>query len=184
MIGDQVFSQLTTGQQNAGLGAFVGFNCITCISDILIGYNTASSILTSGSGNIMICNNCDVPASNTSNWLNIGNAVMAVLSPPTVASGFGTSPSIPKGASTRAFTVNVGSGGSATTGVLNMSQAMPNGYICKATDITHAGSFVTEAVPDGSNPTFEIDLLNYSRTTGLAIAWTANDVITVMCEGY
>ncbi len=106
--------------------------------------------------------------------------VMIPNTAPTVASGFGTSPSIPVNNGASVFTLNVGTGGSAVAGVVTMPAAA-TGWACDATNSTHVASFVEAVLPTS---TTSITINNYSRTTGSAIAWTASDVLVVKCLGY
>lgn len=99
---------------------------------------------------------------------------------PTISSGFGTNPSIVANNGTAAFTVNVGTGGTATGGVVGLPTAT-TGWACSAADITTPASFVTvQTATAATTATFA----NYARTTGLLIAWTASDVLSVQCVGY
>lgn len=115
-------------------------------------------------------------------YLNGGLIVANLLesaTAPTVASGFGTSPSIPKNNGTAAFTVNVGTGGSATSGVIGLPTAA-NGWICLATDMTTPGAnFTKQSASSTTSATFT----NYN-SAGSATAWAANDNLIVHCQGY
>lgn len=112
--------------------------------------------------------------------INIGTTLLISTTAPTISSGFGTSPSVPNSNSTAVFTVNVGTGGTATAGVVAMPTAV-NGWACKVTDITTTDSFVTE---QNAMTTTTVSVKNYSRTTGLAIAWTASDILQFQCKAY
>lgn len=98
---------------------------------------------------------------------------------PTV-SGFGTSPSVPANNGTCAFTIDVGTGGVASTGTVTLPAAA-NGWVCNAQDVTTPAMFITSQT-GGTSTT--ATFTNYSRTTGLAIAWTASDILRVSCMGY
>ena len=111
----------------------------------------------------------------------IGFASLAVSgTAPTIASGFGASPSVVASNGTAAFTVNVGTGGAASSGVLTMPAAT-TGWVVQATDLTNAALFVTVQT---AGSTTSVTLTNYSRTTGLAIAWTASDVLSCVATAY
>lgn len=100
---------------------------------------------------------------------------------PTISSGFGSSPSIVNNNGTCAFEINVGTGGSASTGVIGLPAAA-HGWVCQVGDITTSASFVTyQAAPLS---TTSAQVANTSRTTGLNIAWTASDHLVVSCFGY
>lgn len=100
---------------------------------------------------------------------------------PTIASGFGSSPSIPANNGTAAFTVNVGTGGVASSGVITMPTAT-TGWACTAnpTGAPQAAA-VTDSAPTS---TTSITLTNYTVSTGIALAWPAGTVLEVICVGY
>lgn len=104
------------------------------------------------------------------------------LSPtaPTIASGFGTTPSIPNANGTAAFTVNVGTGGVASSGVLTFPTAA-TGWVVDCTNITNAATSVTAQT---AGTTTSVTLANYSRTTGLLTAWVASDVLRCKAMAY
>lgn len=98
---------------------------------------------------------------------------------PTI-SGFGTSPSVPSNNGTCAFTINVGTGGTASTGTVTLPAAA-TGWVCTAQDVTTPASYITSQT---GGTTTTATFTNYSRTTGLATAWTASDILRVSCMGY
>ena len=90
---------------------------------------------------------------------------------PTISSGFGTSPSIVQQNGTAAFEINVGTGGSATSGVIGLPTAA-NGWSCTAQDmstniVTRETAFTTTTV-----------------TLTAASAWTASDKLLVNCAAF
>lgn len=90
---------------------------------------------------------------------------------PTISSGFGTSPSVVAGNGVNgpaSFTVNVGTGGSATSGVLGLATAA-NGWNCFATD--QSTNVVTRQTASTAS----------TATLTAASAWTASDVLLVSC---
>ena len=98
---------------------------------------------------------------------------------PSISSGFGTTPSVTAGYAA-AFRVNVGTGGAATTGVVALPTAFA-GWNCTAQDITTPASFVTAQT---ASTVSTASFANYSRTTGLSIAWTASDILAISCLPY
>lgn len=164
-IGDYAINGLAAGNTMTALGANVGPSCVTSSGSILIGFSNA----------------VDCPASNTSNWLNIGNAIRATLVKPTISSGFGTSPTVPSGTSSAVFTVNVGTGGTATSGVVLFATAAPTGWACSVTDQTNPGPNKTMV---SASTTTTATFSNYSQTTGIAAAWSASDILVAQCNGY
>jgi hypothetical protein len=166
-IGKDTAAAITTATNSTFLGKAVGSTT----------FLSGTGVLLIGSGNQTVT----TAAAGTSNWLNIENAYRANTVAPTVSSGFGTSPTIPAGTSSAGFTVNVGTGGTANTGVIAFATAAPTGWICTAVDQTNPGTSNTVAIPLS---TTTITLNNYSRTTGLLAAWAASDVIAVSCNGF
>lgn len=96
---------------------------------------------------------------------------------PTISSGFGTSPSILTNNGPASFSVNVGTGGAASTGVIGLPTAT-NGWTCWANDVTTPGT--NETKQTGSTTT-TASFTNFNTTTGAATAWTASDTLTIGC---
>jgi hypothetical protein len=100
---------------------------------------------------------------------------------PTVSSGFGTSPSIVNNNGTVAFTINVGTGGTATNGVIGLPTAA-TGWHCVADDLTtqSATVFYTHQI---ATSTTTATIANFN-TAGAQAAWVASDVLRVSCFAY
>lgn len=167
------------------IGSAVGNASVTSAAGqhVLIGNAVGQTNLAGGANEILIGNGIDMPAGagGANNWRNIGGVWLGRLNTPTLTSGFGTSP-VFAGASTAGFTVNVGTGGTASAGVVNMGTIVaPTGWACSAVDQTNPATSNTVATPTSTST---ITLTNYSRTTGVATAWAASDIITVTCNGY
>lgn len=167
----------TTNQYNArifGVNNVIGVALSIC--------NTANTTqagcsdklwLDKASGNVHVAQALENGASGI-----IGSATL-----PTIASGFGTSPVAPAGGTsngTWAFQVTIGTGGTATSGVLTMPAAL-HGWNCSATDetTTSATAFVTKQTAD---TTTSVTLGNFN-TSGAAAAWNASDVLQISCVG-
>lgn len=99
---------------------------------------------------------------------------------PTISAGFGTSPTLTAANGTAAFLVTIGAGGTASTGTITFPAAL-TGWVVQLTDVTTNASFVTSQT-GGSTTTATVQ--NYSRTTGLGIAWTAGDVLRCTAVAY
>lgn len=99
------------------------------------------------------------------------NALLISGTAPTIGSGFGTSPSIVANNGTAAFTVNVGTGGVATSGVLTLPAAT-TGWNCFVIDRTN------------NTVTRETATTTTSATLTAASAWAASDILQVSCFGY
>lgn len=171
-----------TNSRNTAIGNSSGSKITTGASNVIVGDSVASLTLTTGSNNILIGTSSlvDTTASSQSNYINIGNALIGVAIKPSIASGFGSSPSVVSGNSTAAFTVNVGTGGTAQNGVVALGSA-PTGWACNADDITTPATNSTRMISStATTATFQ----NYSRTTGLAAAWAASDILAITCNGF
>jgi hypothetical protein len=179
-------ANLTIGFGNTILGSVSGGALTTAQENTFIGFGVATTTCATGYGLILIgsgsdARNVDCPAAGTSQWLNIENSIYHNTVAPTISSGFGSVPSVPHGNSDAAFTVNVGTGGTASSGVITFATAAPNGWACFANDNTNNATFVEGVVSTSAS---SITITNYSRTTGLPIAWTASDVLVVSCSGF
>jgi len=176
--GALALQKVTTGDYNVGLGNKAGSIISTGSGNVIVGYNAAAT-LTTGSNNVIIGNGLDVVSASSASYTNI-NGIAGYGTKPTVASGFGTTPTVPSGTSTFAFTVNVGTGAAATGGVLTMPAA-PTGWACNVDDITTpAGNSTRMTAQTATTVTFT----NYSRTTGIAAAWPASDILAISCNAY
>lgn len=91
---------------------------------------------------------------------------------PTVSSGFGTSPAIPNNNGAASFTVDVGTGGVATSGILNLGATASTGWNCFVIDRT------TNIV------TRETATTTTTATLTAASAWGANDILQVTCFAF
>lgn len=100
---------------------------------------------------------------------------------PTIASGFGTSPSVVANNGTAAFTINVGTGGTASAGVVTLPAAT-TGWDCKVSpNGAPQAAAITYSAPTS---TTSVTITNYTLATGAALAWAASTVLNVNCRGY
>lgn len=120
-------------------------------------------------------------ATQSTGYSLISGHVMLSNTAPTIASGFGSTPSIVASNGTAAFTVNVGTGGAASSGVLTMPTAT-TGWSCQVfpNGAPQAGA-VTYSAPTSATT---VTLTNYTESTGVALAWTASLVLNVNCIAY
>ncbi len=115
---------------------------------------------------------------NLNGSLKVAN-ILATRTSPAVQSGFGSSPSITANGSS-SFAVTVGSGGTQGVIVFPSRSGTSNGWACSAADVTNpASSFTQQTGSTANTATFT----NFVRTTGAAGAWTAGDVIEILCLG-
>ena len=117
---------------------------------------------------------------NTENpsTLSLGGNLVMSSTVPTIASGFGTSPTI-TGVNTAAFKVVIGTGGAAG-GTITLP-ASANGWVVQAFDVT-AGT--TLFLQQTGSTTTSFTVTSFSITTGLAANMTAGDVILFMAMAY
>lgn len=101
---------------------------------------------------------------------------------PTVSSGFGTSPTV-AGTAT-AFRVDVGTGGTATAGVLTMPSAA-TAWNCHVENLTGTlGNYANQRTVQLSSTTTTVTIENQTISTGAALAWTASDIVALLCAAY
>lgn len=111
----------------------------------------------------------------TDGSVTLNNAAIALGSTlkfdalPTIASGFGTSPAITAGSTPLAGSINVGTGGTATTGVINFNgTAYPSAPFCIVTTTTT------------TTPT-RVLASTTQLTLNSTVAWLASDVVNWHC---
>ena len=109
---------------------------------------------------------------------SIGSNLIISSTAPTIASGFGTSPSILAN-NTAAFRVTVGSGGTDYQGQLTMPAA-PNGWACTAQEVGMAYS----AIRQMNSSTINVQFNNYNSSTGANMPWGVGALILVQCTAY
>lgn len=126
-----------------------------------------------GSGKVMLQASPSVTGVLTAPSVTTTN-VLLTSAAPTVSSGFGTSPSIVGNNGTATFTVNVGTGGVATSGVIGLPAAT-NGWVVHCDDLTTSSStvFITKQTAS-STTTATIGNFN---TAAAAAAWVASDIL-------
>jgi phage-related tail fiber protein len=100
---------------------------------------------------------------------------------PVIASGFGATPSVVASNGTAVFTINVGTGGTASSGVLTMP-ADVTGWAC--TVQPNGAPQAAAAMYSAPTSATSITITNYTATTALALAWPSGFVVSVQCRGY
>ena len=137
-------------------------------------YNPANVAITGGTISASTIN------ATTSQSLN-GKLLFSAIAP-TIASGFGTSPFIVSSNGTATITVNVGTGGTAVFGIVNLAAA-PNGWSCAVTaDRLEVNS---ANYPRASlTTTSQIGINNIVTSTGAQTPWPSGDTFTVNCIPY
>ena len=125
--------------------------------------------------------NPSVTSASVTGSYKVNNVLLCSATAPTISSGFGTSPSIANNNGTCAFTVNVGTGGTATSGVIGLPTAT-TGWVVNCTDLTtnSATVFVTKQTAT-TTTTATVGNFNTSAT---AAAWAASDVLRCSAHAY
>ena len=100
----------------------------------------------------------------------LGNFLATGTNAPSISSGFGTSPSVSSSKGPYSFIVNVGTGGSATSGVVAMPAIAPAGWVCAVTDQDH------------NIATRESAYTTTTVTVTAASAWNASDHLLFVCN--
>lgn len=102
---------------------------------------------------------------------------------PTVTSA-GTSPSVTASNGTYAFRVNVGTGGVATTIVMAMPAAT-TGWNCHVNNLTASAANVADyKIVQTASTTTSVTVQQQTASTGVALAFTASDVVAFICIAY
>jgi hypothetical protein len=151
------------GQFNEGISVpYPQTSIIT--SNYSVNTTGASSVLFSGSG-----------------FTNFSNNQFDKTPQVVIASGFGTGPTMFTGNEPTIFQLRVGTGGTASSGVVTLPFTPAHQYVCTASDPDGSASFIEAAVPTSLT---NITITNYSRTTGLPVPWGSNDRVAVNCGAY
>jgi hypothetical protein len=97
---------------------------------------------------------------------------------PTISSGFGTSAAVSAANGPAAFTLSVGTGGTATNGVIGLPAAT-TAWACQAQDLTtqSATVFLTRQI---ASTTTTATIANFN-TAGTQAAWVASDSLQISC---
>ena len=118
------------------------------------------------------------PATVNATNVSVSGKLHISATAPTIASGFGTTPTI-TAFNTSAFKIVVGTGGAAN-GVITFPAA-PNGWVVYAQDITSGTSLFLQQT---ASTTTSATLTSFSLITGLAANMNAADVILVTAFPY
>lgn len=201
-------SNLTTGTVAAGrlptIAANAGGTGLTVytIGDLLSASatTTLAPIVAVGSGQVLTSagtgtlpawsasptlTNITAAELNLTTELNMGGEMLIVDTAPTISSGFGSSPSIASENGPSAFTIDVGTGGSATGGVIGLPTAATgwNCFVHNQTDWA-AGDAARGLTRQTAETTTTVTVENQLTSDGVALAWTASDILIVSCFAY
>ncbi len=117
-----------------------------------------------------------------SSALDVAGNVFASSTAPTISSGFGTGASVTANNGTVAFRINVGTGGTASTGVIAMPNVVLTGWNCFVTDLTTKSASVSSTKQTESTTT-TVTIGNYTDVSAIG-PWAASDVLAISCFGF
>ena len=152
-------------------------------SPLLLGTNEQEQLRISSDGNVGIGTTNPGSKLDINGDIAIGansgsaNPVTFSATAPTISSGFGTGASVTVGKAV-AFRLNVGTGGTANSGVVGLPTAT-NGWNCHAENLSsnNATQFITKQT---ASSTTTATFGNYDAA-GAAAAWAASDVLAITC---
>lgn len=170
-----------SGNTRAKLTGFI-INPLT-LTSIVGGTNAAKATVCMLSGNITnTASTCAMESPLQLPTLRLQNLLLSNTAP-TIASGFGTGATVPTSNGTAVFKVNVGTGGTATGGVITMPAATTD-WICDVKNITAlAANRANQWTVQTAGTTTSVTIQNQTISTGAALAWNASDIIQLKCGG-
>jgi hypothetical protein len=115
--------------------------------------------------------------------VNLTTKKLISVTAPTISSGFGTSPSVTANNGTAAFTVNVGTGGTSSSGVISLPVASV-GWNCMVNNNTASAAHRADNTVQTASTTNSVTIENQTKSTGAAVAWTASDALRLNCFAY
>jgi len=196
--GVNVLYSNTVGSDNTAIGQAAGFTATTANANVSgnnntwIGYQAGPGVATQlnnatalGNGalntasNQVVLGNSAVTSNVIYGGLTLNNNLLFSSTAPTIASGFGTSPSIVWQNGTATFLISVGTGGTATNGTITMPAAT-NSWSCIAQNQTLNALALTTLVGIPNNTSLYLTSYNSS---GVSTAWPTNTTIKLICVG-
>lgn len=188
-IGADQLGVQTGGARSFNFSATAGvLEGITSVPKLVLDNTSGACVQYTGASVCSASNIVTVSASsglalNSATPLVMNSVIIADPGAPSISSGFGTSPSVSAGVTTAAFRVNVGTGGSATSGVIALNATATAGWNCFCSDIT-TNSLTVFNCKQTASTTTTATIGQFSATTGVASAWVASDILAVSCFGY
>ena len=169
----------------SGLGALLPSNGILGFTTGLADTTDPDVALSRGAANIIALASGDsFNLVGGGGSLRFAGVVTVSSTAPTIASGFGTTPTIAASNGTAAFTVDVGTGGTASAGVVTLP-ASTTGWNCSVENRTGAAANrADQRTVQTATTTTSVTVQNQTISSGAALAWTASDVLALHCLGY
>lgn len=170
VTGTQIFTGATTHSAAITYGGVTLSNAVTGTGNMVL---SASPTLSGTVGGALTFSGAMVISSLTS--ITAAHLLMSSTAP-TIASGFGTSPSISIQNGTTAFEITVGTGGTDTSGVITLPTAS-GGWNAHVSGL-YTGSTMTRQT---ASSTTSVTLSNYDTVTGGNAAWSVGAKLRVIC---
>ncbi len=111
------------------------------------------------------------------------NRLLFGTAAPTISSGFGSSPAILSSNGATTFRINVGTGGTATGGVIGLPTAT-TGWNCMFSVLNPTATNVLSQNVQISSTTNTVTIQNDLSATGAATAWPASTTLIAQCVAY
>lgn len=113
--------------------------------------------------------------------LNLGSTLITRANP-SISSGFGTTSAVVNANGSGFFQVNVGTGGVASSGVIQMNFTATHGWNCPGglNQTAHLGNRADDTVQTNSTTT-TVTVQNQTKSTGAAVAWQPSDNLQLTC---
>lgn len=174
----------TLGTTNGGTG-FAAY----AVGDLLYANSTTSlaRLADVAVGQVLVSGGANTAPAYSANprvsTLLLGTNLALSSAAPTISSGFGTGPSVTAGTSA-AFRVDVGTGGTASAGIVGMPTAT-TGWNCKVENITGvAANRADQRTVQTASATTTVTVQNQTISTGAALVWTASDILSLVCVAF
>lgn len=182
--GDGIFSFIGYGFDGTN---YILSGALTLVSTGTIGTNIVPSIwslaTSNASGSLVAA--FQVDSSQNTNILvaqQLNSKLIMSATAPTISSGFGTSPSITANG-TLTFRLNVGTGGTASSGVIGLPTAS-TGWNVTCVVFNPTATNLLHTTSQTASTTSSATITNYLTSTGAATAWPASTVLIVTAVAY
>lgn len=114
---------------------------------------------------------------------SVNGTLISSATAPTISSGFGSSPSVASNNGTATFRINIGTGGTATGGVVGLPTAS-NGWNCMVQEFAPNATALLSVTVITASSTTSVTVQNDLLSTGAATAWQASQVLIFNCAAY
>lgn len=173
------------GGTNANSTTAYQFGGTSNVNQVISGCESGTNAATFGASankNTVICTNVGnmhaATDSGTNNQVWQPGGIWQSVQP-AIASGFGSSPSVVGPNGPGSFTINVGTGGSATNGSITLPKSA-TGWNCTCEDITTFSTTVFRCRQTAAGSSTSVNIGNFT-SAGAAGAWVASDIVNVSC---